>query len=257
MTKDELIRENTELHARLALAEKWMRREVQSAIRLAQEKSVKKSTRKSINSVFEEEGIDIMTTRILSLFGEHLKYAPKFTLERLIDAEIYYETLQRYPTMDGLPIVLAYQKILDAWIEESLIRDWRKRNTDIRLSKLQNHNDDRYELWIERDLQNVIARNYSLSIGRLYQILSIVRDQSNQGDQETQISWLLYDLIQFWKNEKGELFHTLISDTFFSPFSLLIDREVFSKKRHESKVTFSDVKVMKEAVLQILSQIFR
>ena len=146
MTKDELIRENTELHARLALAEKWMRREVQSAIRLAQEKSVKKSTRKSINSVFEEEGIDIMTTRILSLFGEHLKYAPKFTLERLIDAEIYYETLQRYPTMDGLPIVLAYQKILDAWIEESLIRDWRKGNTDIRLSKLQNHNEDRYEL---------------------------------------------------------------------------------------------------------------
>ncbi len=32
----DLIRENAELRARLALAEKWMRREVQSAIALVQ-----------------------------------------------------------------------------------------------------------------------------------------------------------------------------------------------------------------------------
>jgi hypothetical protein len=69
--------------------------------------------------------VEIITRRILDTFGSILDHAPRYTLERLIDAEIYYETLQRYPHMDGLPIILAYQKILDAWIEESLIAPWR------------------------------------------------------------------------------------------------------------------------------------
>lgn len=253
MTKDELIRENTELQARLALAEKWMRREVQSAIRLAQEKSVKKSTRKNINSVFQEEWVDIITTRILSLFGEHLKFAPKFTLERLIDAEIYYETLQRYPSMDGLPVVLAYQKILDAWIEENLIHDWRNKN----MWRVESGKWRINDTGIENDLRNILFKNYTLSIGRLYQILKIMRDQSNRIDKETEEWWLFSDVIEYWKSEKNELFRTLLSDDFFRPFSLLMDREVFSKKRHESKVTFSDVKIMKESILQILPQIFR
>jgi hypothetical protein len=69
--------------------------------------------------------VEIITRRILDIFGPVLEHAPHYTLERLIDAEIYWETLQRYPHMDALPIVLAYQKILDAWIEERLIVDWR------------------------------------------------------------------------------------------------------------------------------------
>ena len=126
MTKDDLIRENTELTARLSLAEKWMRREVQSAIATVGRASVKKDTRKHFENIFEEESIEIITRRIIQTFGSMLDHAPKYTLERLIDGEIYWETLQRYPHMDALPIVLAYQKILDAWIEERLISPWRE-----------------------------------------------------------------------------------------------------------------------------------
>ena len=82
---------------------------------------MKKGTRKHFENIFEEEGVEIITKRILDTFGNLLDHAPKYTLERLIDAEIYWETLQRYPHMDALPIILAYQKILDAWIEEVLI----------------------------------------------------------------------------------------------------------------------------------------
>ena len=55
MNPDDLIRENTELKARLDLAEKWMRREVASSIeRIEREKSTK-STRKSLTNMFESE----------------------------------------------------------------------------------------------------------------------------------------------------------------------------------------------------------
>lgn len=125
-THDDLIRENEELRARLALAEMWMRREVQHAIASVGRDSLRRHTRKHFENMFETEGIDIMTARIMQTFGDVLDTAPDHTLERLIDAEIYYETLQRYPHMDALPIVLAYQKIIDAWIEETIITDFRR-----------------------------------------------------------------------------------------------------------------------------------
>lgn len=119
--KEDLIQENAELISRIALAEKWMRREVQSAISSVRRAEIKKDTRKHFENTFEQDGVEMITQRIMDSFGDTLSRAPKYTLERLIDAEIYWETLQRYPHMDALPVVLAYQKILDAWIEESLV----------------------------------------------------------------------------------------------------------------------------------------
>jgi hypothetical protein len=124
--KDDLIPENRELRAKLALAEKWMRREVQSAIVEVSKRSIQGNTRKHFKNILEEESVEIMTRHIFDIFGSTLEYAPRYTLERLIDAEIYWETLQRYPNMDALPIILAYQKILDTSIEERLVAPWRE-----------------------------------------------------------------------------------------------------------------------------------
>lgn len=118
--KEDLIQENAELKARIALAEKWMRREVQSAIDSVRRAGVRKDTRRHFQNTFEEEGVEIITQRIIGIFGDSLTHAPKYTLERLIDAEIYWETLQRYPTLDALPIVSSYQKIFDAFFEKIL-----------------------------------------------------------------------------------------------------------------------------------------
>ena len=69
--------------------------------------------------------------------------------------------------MDGLPIVLAYQKILDAWIEERLVAPWRE---SVKSQKFPPSQDP-----LEKDLENIRKKHYTLSIGRLYQILSLVR----------------------------------------------------------------------------------
>ena len=55
LTKEDLIRENTELKARLDLAEKWMRREIATSIDRIQKEKSKKSTRKSLTNMFESE----------------------------------------------------------------------------------------------------------------------------------------------------------------------------------------------------------
>lgn len=54
-TREDLIRENTELKARLDLAEKWMRREIATSIDRIQKEKSKKSTRKSLANMFESE----------------------------------------------------------------------------------------------------------------------------------------------------------------------------------------------------------
>lgn len=69
---------------------------------------------------------------------------------------------------------------------------------------------------------------------------------------------LVTELVNFWKNEIPETFNILISDEFFLSFSELMDQEIFSKKRHEKKVTFSDVKRLRQILNQdgILKYLF-
>jgi hypothetical protein len=47
-------------------------------------------------------------------------------------------------------------------------------------------------------------------------------------------------LVSYWQSEIPNTFRTLISDECFVPFSDLIALEVFSRKRHEGKVNYSD-----------------
>ena len=63
--------------------------------------------------------------------------------------------------------------------------------------------------------------------------------------KEENLPILVTELVNFWKNEIPKTFNILISDEFFLSFSELMDREIFSKKRHEKKVTFSDVKKLR------------
>ena len=168
--REDLIHENTELRARLELAERWMRREVASSISKIQKDRLTRRTRSHVQGVWKEEGIDIMTERIMTEFSGVLDHAPKYTLERLIDAEIYWHTLQQYPQMDALPVVIAYQKIIDAWIEERLIAPWRPSMRDAQ------HEMEYSKL--DTDIANIIEKRYTLSIGRWYQILSCIRTGS-------------------------------------------------------------------------------
>lgn len=68
--------------------------------------------------------------------------------------------------------------------------------------------------------------------------------------EEEKFPTFVMELVNFWKGEIPKTFNILISDEFFLSFSLLMDREIFSKKRHEKKVTFSDVKKVREVLIE-------
>ena len=42
---------------------------------------------------------------------------------------------------------------------------------------------------------------------------------------------------------------TLVSDEFFLPFESLMEREIFSRKRHKSKVTYSDARFVRDTLI--------
>ena len=56
-------------------------------------------------------------------------------------------------------------------------------------------------------------------------------------------------LVSYWQKEIPNIFRTLISDECFAPFSDLIALEVFSRKRHEGKVNYSDAEKIRRVMV--------
>lgn len=119
-TKEELIRANEELRLRLMHAEGWMRRQVQEASHIIELHETRKENRRHFENLLEEDLIDTLKRRMEEYFGESLSRAPEYTRERLMDAEIYWITLQKHPTIDSFPVIASYQKILDAFFDENI-----------------------------------------------------------------------------------------------------------------------------------------
>jgi hypothetical protein len=115
---DTLIRENEELKARLKNCQTWMLRQVAEARLQIERAKVRVSGRHYFVSNFESEVVENIDEMIRIYFSDSLKNAPKFTLERLHDAEIYWNTLQKFSHIDALSIALSYQKVLDAYFEK-------------------------------------------------------------------------------------------------------------------------------------------
>ncbi len=60
-------------------------------------------------------------------------------------------------------------------------------------------------------------------------------------------------LISYWQKEIPSILVLLTSDDCFIPFRDLIDLEVFSRKRHEGKVNYSDAQSTREAMVDATS----
>lgn len=227
---EDLIRENEELKARLKNCQNWMMRQVAESRLQIEKAKAKISGRHYFVSSFETEVVENIDEMIRTYFGEDLKNAPKFTLERLHDAEIYWNTLQKFSHIDALSIVLSYQKILDAYFEKF---------TDIFHSKKSMINHTHEYSQIEHDILQVIEKQYTLSLGRWYQLIQSVRQWEDQ-------SPIMRSFIGTIEWQFPHIFRHLTSDEVFLALSELIEGEYFSHKRHTSKVSYIDAKTIRE-----------
>jgi hypothetical protein len=237
----DLIRENKELKSRLLLAEKWMQREVKNALHKIQKTEKQKYTRKHFSNIFEEEGIDIVTKNIYQTFWSSFHNAPPYTLERLIDAEIHWKTLQTHPHMDGFMVVALYQKILDDWLEETIVKKFRD-------SFRKNNSHLLVQEQIDEDIRRVIDKDYRLSLGRFYQILM---KQKDVGEGIT-YTWKFLSLY----NSLDNVGYLPNSPEFIGLLWTIIKLWVFGTKRHTNKITYTEVKTTRNLLSELFPVIF-
>lgn len=228
--RDSLIRENEELKARLKNCQAWMLRQVAEARLQIERAKVSVSGRHYFVSNFESNVLENIDSIILTYFWDELKNAPKFTLERLHDAEIYWNTLQKFPHIDGLSVVLSYQKILDAYFEKITHIFHGMKSTEFHTYETS---------WIEHDISQVIHKWYTLSIGRWYSILEMIQEHQNLSP------WVRF-FIEHIESHFPHLIERLTSESVMVPLRELVQGEYFSHKRHASKVSFVDTKTVRE-----------
>jgi hypothetical protein len=177
----------------------------------------------------EADQIHTIQSRIATYFAESIAYAPAHTIERLIDSEIYWYTLQKHPTIDALPVVLSYQKILDSYIEDHIISGFRTYSTQY-IYTLPVPTSG-----IERDIEKILTKNYTLSLGRMYQILQHIRTSDTQSQYIQIFHTYIHDTLP-------SMYSLLVSDDFFVRMQALVEMDIWGEKRHKGKVSYIDAK---------------
>jgi hypothetical protein len=164
---------------------------------------------------FARENMDtIISKRIQDYFGDILLLnAPRQTVEHLIHSEINFYNLQKNTSLDGFTVISSYHKILDGFIEQFIIQNYRK------YCQKNNQTILRVNDPLEKTLHLVVTKKYILGLGRLYGLLKSIKN----GER-------LYDYGQKFASylEKySDLRNLLLDPTFFALFSRAINSDVF------------------------------
>lgn len=222
-----LIEENQRMKRKLEFVQVWMEKEVRAqALKIAKNKTSKFTT--SVKEDFLSENFEeVIATRISDFFGDLLLLnAPKGTIEGITSAEINYFNMMKNPTIDGFAVISAYHKVLDLFIESFITNNFRK------YAKKKGQTILRVNDPLEKSLNLIVNSKYIMSVGRLYGLLKMIRE-----DQK------LFDYGQCFKeylDKYTELRAILLDDVFFEKFTRLNKSEVLSSKRHSGSISKKD-----------------
>lgn len=222
-----LIEENERMKRKLDFVQIWMEKEVRAqTLKIAKNKTSKLAS--SVKEDFLSENFEeVLSTRISDFFGDLLLLnAPKGTIEGITSAEINYYNMMKNPTIDGFAVISAYHKVLDLFIESFITNNFRK------YAKKKGQTILRVNDPLEKSLNLIVNSKYIMSVGRLYGLLKMIRE-----DQK------LYDYGQCFKeylDKYTELRAILLDDTFFEKFTRLNKSEVLSSKRHSGSISKKD-----------------
>lgn len=229
-TKKELIEENIFLKKKLEEAMKWMRRQIEESRLIVAKDEIKKANKILRIEYLDTEQVNIITRNIETYF-EWLKL-PKYAKERIIDAELHWYQLQKYPKMDGSAVLISYQKIFDDITESSIGNPFKKY-----LEQNRNNIPEK----INKNILNLIKKDYSLSFSRFY---NIIMDSSDEGGIKLENEWII-----FLKQKIPSIFQLLQKNEFMNSYKQLMNLEVFWKKRHSEKISYSETKLARSLII--------
>lgn len=134
----------------------------------------------------------------------------------LISSEMTYTNILEGEKIDGMNVILGYHKVLDSFVERYITAGFRK--------YVGHKNPPDSHDPLEAFFEQVHEKDYSLSLGRLYQMIEkILAKRELSGYQK-----LFYEYIY----QNNSLKKALLESDFFIQCKQLVDGEYIGEKRH-------------------------
>lgn len=218
----DLEQQNKKLAAKLKNAQQWMSAQVESDMRSM-------SSQKTVWDHNNKQNIDIIQQKISDFLGDIVVMnIPEWVLQSMISAELEYSYLQQDPHFDGLWIISSYHKAIDLLIESYITRGFRSMIADDSSHPSKQDHDA-----LETSLGLVIAKKYSLSIGRFYHLLHMITTQ--------QTLWYYGNKFADYLTENHDIWKRVLSPDCIQVLQVLVESELVWRKRHEGSIGFDEV----------------
>ncbi len=219
-----LQEERDALQKKLSVLSAWAKRDVRSSISSIARQRASNLDKHTQDHFHDDMTADKIEQMISEYFGNILLLnTPTWVLEALISAEVNYYNLLQNPSIDGLAVVSAYHKALDAIIE-SYITKWFRKFAKKKGQTVLRKNDP-----LEKTLHLVVSKWYILGFWRLYGLVKSIKQDSELYDYGICFSEYL-DKYYYLKD-------VLLEDSFFAQLTSLAHSEVLWSKRHTGNIS--------------------
>ncbi len=232
-----LKQENEKLKKMLEVARAWMEREVKSNVVKIAKSKLSKLTQETKENFFWNNVEDIITQKISDFFWEvMLLNIPAAVIDNIISAEINYYHLKENPISDWLSVISSYHKSMDILIEQNITKWFRK------FCKKKWYDILRKNEPIEKALNSVVNRWFILSIGRLYHLIKILKEDDEK----------YYDYVKAFKeylDKYNYLKEIVLSKSFYQNLWKLVNSETLGWKRHKWKISFEETREARNLII--------
>ena len=231
-----LREQNEELKKLLWVAKNWIEREVKNSVVKRAKRKVGWLTAQSRDTFFNENVEEIITKRIAGFFVEMMiMNTPEWVIDNIISAELNYYNFKINPISDGFSVISSYHKAIDILIEEFITKWFRSFvMKNWKPSWVENNA-------LEKSLYSIITKWYTLSIWRLYHLISIIKKWEIIWEYTTKFSQYIKEFDYLWD--------VILDKEFFDNFSQLVESEVLWKKRHSGKIDFIQTRDMRQLLI--------
>lgn len=201
-----LEQENTRLKAQLEHAREWMKREIS-----AQDYNHRENIEEKIYGFFSPES---------------LSHFPNSWVENIISAELIYQHVLQWEDIDGIGVIIGYQKVIDQMIELYITR-WFRKYVSKHSGNTPHINDP-----LEKSLRLIIEKKHIFSLWRVYQSLDIISLGKDT-------SWFIREFSDYLKS-RTFLQKSLLESPFLLQLKRLIDLHAITDKRHSGTLSKKD-----------------
>lgn len=229
-----LQKENEILKKKLALAEHFIQREFTSHQTHIQKQKIGFQTEKQKKNFFNEDVSELAYNSIHSYFwAANMLGIENSVIQNIILAETMYYHFLDHKNLDGFAVLSSYAKAIDIYVEAYITKPFRK---------FSNKNKQKLTLntLIEKNLYRVIYKWHTLSLWRLYEILS-----HQESYQEDTFLWDFKKFLDSYRYIKN----IILEPSFLALFKELIDSGVFGVKRHIGVVSFEELQQIRKLLV--------